>query len=330
MLQPLRPMNFIVDTLLSQGLHILAGSPKVGKSYLALWLAVSIAKGEPIWGMTAKQGTTLYLCLEDSMLRIQNRLFEITEDAPENVFFTTESKTLGKGLEQQLEEFLIAHPDTVLVIIDTLQLIRSVHNDNAYANDYRDLSVLKQIADNHGIAILLIHHLRKEASDDVFHRISGTTAISGAADSSFTLVEQERGSGKATLYCIGRDIEYRELKLRRTEENIWFVTEDSYTQPVLLEDRLTYLLSAVLDEQCEFIGTPTELSKRIDPDGTAGFTPRKISKQVLQSADTLEKSGISVIVRRSNGKRIIALHRVDSDDSLGVNDSDPIGTDSSV
>lgn len=79
---PLTPLNFVVDTLLSQGLHILAGSPKVGKSWLALWLSVMVAKGEPVWGMPVKQGTTLYLCLEDSTLRIQNRLFEITEDAP--------------------------------------------------------------------------------------------------------------------------------------------------------------------------------------------------------------------------------------------------------
>ena len=82
MSQPLTPLNFVVDTLISQGLHILAGSPKVGKSWLALWLAVTVAKGEAVWGMGVKQGTTLYLCLEDSTLRIQNRLFEITEDAP--------------------------------------------------------------------------------------------------------------------------------------------------------------------------------------------------------------------------------------------------------
>ncbi|MCI7282603.1 AAA family ATPase [Dysosmobacter sp.] len=95
MSQPLTPLNFVVDTRLSQGLHILAGSPKVGKSWLALWLAVTVAKGESIWGMGVKQGTTLYLCLEDSTLRIQNRLFEITEDAPANVHFTTNSDTLA-------------------------------------------------------------------------------------------------------------------------------------------------------------------------------------------------------------------------------------------
>ena len=153
MSQPLTPLNFVVDTLISQGLHILAGSPKVGKSWLALWLAVTVAKGEAVWGMGVKQGTTLYLCLEDSTLRIQNRLFEITEDAPANVHFSTNSDTLGKGLEEQLCAFLSEHPDTVLVIIDTLQMIRGAGYDNTYANDYRDLSALKHIADNPGITV---------------------------------------------------------------------------------------------------------------------------------------------------------------------------------
>ena len=90
--RPLQPLNFVVDTLISQGLHILAGSPKVGKSWLALWLAVTVAKGEPVWGMSVRPGTTLYLCLEDSQLRIQNRLMDITEDAPPTVHFSTEAE----------------------------------------------------------------------------------------------------------------------------------------------------------------------------------------------------------------------------------------------
>ena len=167
----LKPLRFVVDSLLAQGLHILAGSPKVGKSWLALWLAVSVAKGESVWGMATKRGTTLYLCLEDSTLRIQNRLDEITDDAPSNVHFCTDAPILGEGLELQLEAFLTEHPDTVLVIIDTLQMIRNARRDATYANDYRDLSVLKHIADAHGTAILLVHHLRKEFFDE--KRVSG-------------------------------------------------------------------------------------------------------------------------------------------------------------
>lgn len=324
MSQPLTPLNFVVDTLLSQGLHILAGSPKVGKSWLALWLAVTVAKGEAVWGMGVKQGTTLYLCLEDSTLRIQNRLFEITDNAPASVHFTTNSDTLGKGLEEQLCAFLAEHPDTVLVIIDTLQMIRGTGYDNTYANDYRDLSALKRIADAHGIAILLIHHLRKELADDVFSRISGTTAISGAVDSSFTLVEDKRGSGKATLSCIGRDIEYRELTLERNAENVWELVSDSRTQPELLGGRIVILLSELMRDRTEFIGTPTELSAQIDPVGSEGITPKKVSRLILQSVAALSKIGISAVVRRSNGKRLIELRRAESDDAQGTQAVDPI------
>ena len=324
--RPLQPLSFVVDTLISQGLHILAGSPKVGKSWLALWLAVAVAKGEPVWGMQVKQGTSLYLCLEDSQLRIQNRLFDVTEDAPASVHFCTESCILGDGLMEQLEEFLREHPDTSLIIIDTLQMIRGTNYDNTYANDYRDLSPLKQLADAHGIAILLIHHLRKEKADDVFNRISGTTAISGAVDSSFTLVEEQRGSGRARLSCIGRDIEYRELELCRNNDNVWEVTADSFQQPAMLDGRIVFLLSALMDSRGKFIGTPTELANKIDPEGSEGITPKKVGRQIMQSVGALRKAGIFVSIRRSNGKRLIELRRADSDDFSGVGEIDPIDT----
>ena len=327
MSQPLHPPNFIVDSLLSQGLHILAGSPKVGKSWLALWLAVTVAKGEPVWGMEVKQGTALYLCLEDSQLRIQNRLFQITEDAPDTVHFCTEASLLGRGLEEQLENFLREHPDTVLIIIDTLQMIRGTSYDNTYANDYRDLSVLKHIADAHGLAILLIHHLRKEPAEDVFNRISGTTAISGAVDTSLTLVEERRGSGKAKLYCVGRDIEYREMELKRNEDNVWEVTSDSRDTPELLEDKVVFLLSELLGSQSDFIGTPTELAETIDPVGAEAISVKTLSRRIFQNTDALSKAGIAVTIRRSNGKRLIELHRADSADKSTPSTVDPIGTE---
>ena len=324
MSQPLTPLNFVVDTLLSQGLHILAGSPKVGKSWLALWLAVTVAKGEAIWGMGVKQGTTLYLCLEDSTLRIQNRLFEITEDAPDSVHFSTNSDTLGKGLEEQLCAFLAEHPDTVLVIIDTLQMIRGAGYDNTYANDYRDLSVLKHIADAHGIAILLVHHLRKMNDDYPMNMISGTSGLSGATDSNFVLRKSQRRENTATLYCTGRDIEYRELTLERNAENVWELVSDSRTQPELLGGRIVILLSELMRDRAEFIGTPTELSAQIDPAGSEGITPKKVSRLILQSVAVLSKIGISAVVRRSNGKRLIELRRAESDDAQGTQAVDPI------
>ena len=315
MSQPLTPLNFVVDTLLSQGLHILAGSPKVGKSWLVLWLAVTVAKGESVWGMGVKQGTTLYLCLEDSTLRIQNRLFEITEDAPASVHFSTNSDTLGKGLEEQLCAFLVEHPDTVLVIIDTLQMIRGAGYDNTYANDYRDLSVLKHIADTHGIAILLIHHLRKELADDVFSRISGTTAISGAVDSSFTLVEEKRGSGKAKLSCIGRDIEYRELALEFDgEDHVWKLLSDNCEQTEHPSERIFFLLSELLRRQPEISAPAKVLLEKIDPAGTEGLIPNSFSHRIRKSVAALRRNGITVSFRKSNGDRLICLKRADGVD----------------
>ncbi len=168
----------------------------------------------------------------------------VTEDAPPNFHFCTESRILGDGMEEQLRQFLAEHPDMVLVIINTLQMIRGTTYDNTYANDYRDLSALKRLADAHDIAILLSHHLRKEKADDVFNRISGATAISGAVDASFTLVEERRGSGRARLSCIGRDIEYRarqkEIVRKIREGKADYVISLKGNHPALLEDISLY------------------------------------------------------------------------------------------
>ena len=312
---PLQPLRFVVDSLISQGLHVLAGSPKVGKSWLALWLSVMVAKGEPVWDMPTRQGTTLYLCLEDSRLRIQNRLFEIMEDAPPSAHFCTDAFIIGGGLEERIESFIAEHPDTTLIIIDTLQMVRGSGYDNTYANDYRDLSILKKLADKHGVAILLIHHLRKENADDVFNRISGTTGVQGAVDSSFTLIEDKRGSGKAKLSCIGRDIEYRELCLERNEDNVWELVSDSREQPELLGDAIISPLSVFMKSAAYFIGTPTELADKLIAQGGERISPKKISQRILQNAEALATAGISFDIRRSNGKRLIELHRADGDDS---------------
>ena len=76
------PVSFVVDNLLPQGLHLLAGAPKIGKSWLALWLCLCAAQGKPLWTFATRPCEVLYLCLEDSFQRIQSRLFDLTEDAP--------------------------------------------------------------------------------------------------------------------------------------------------------------------------------------------------------------------------------------------------------
>lgn len=147
-------------------------------------------------------------------------------------------------------------------------------------------------------------------------------------DSCFTLVEEKRGSGEAKLYCIGRDIEYREITLRKNEDNIWEAVSDTLTQLELMGDRIIYLLSALLKEQKSFIGTPTELSNALRVYSSELVSPKKISCRILQNQEALRKLNIRAVIRRSNGKRLVELHldSVDSDDHGGVSETDPVGT----
>ena len=140
------PVSFVVDDLLPQGLHLLAGAPKIGKSWLALWLCLCAAQGKPLWTFATRPCEVLYLCLEDSFQRIQSRLFDLTEDAPPTLHFAVMSQQLHNGLVEQIEQFLKEHPQTRLIVIDTLQRIRTAGNDaNPYASDYRAIGALVSI-----------------------------------------------------------------------------------------------------------------------------------------------------------------------------------------
>ena len=105
----LPPIRFVIHELLPQGLHVLAGAPKVGKSWLSLWICLCVAQGEKLWDFPTQKGSVLYLCLEDSYARIQNRLLDLADDAPGNLFFSILSEKLHEGLEEQLESFRKAY-----------------------------------------------------------------------------------------------------------------------------------------------------------------------------------------------------------------------------
>lgn len=308
MTTPLPAIRFVVDQLLPQGLHILAGAPKVGKSWLALWLCLCVSKGESVWGFATAQSSVLYLCLEDSYARIQNRLFQLTEDAPPTLHFANLSNSIGSGLEEQICEFLSAHPNTKLVVIDTLQKVRrSVSDANAYANDYRDLSVLKALADQNHIAVLLIHHLRKLNDDDPLNMISGTTGISGATDSSLVLKPDKRGSGRATLYCTGRDIEYRELSLEfQKSAHIWALTED-VGENAPLQDPQVCFLSEFLRGLGTFDGTATQLSELLEQATGEQMLPAVLSKKLARFIAELDRAGIHINGSRTRDSRLLHI-----------------------
>ena len=313
------PTHFLVDELIPEGLHILAGAPKIGKSWLALWLCLCVSQGQALWNFATTQGEALYLSLEDSFQRIQTRLFDLTEDAPPTLHFAIMADTLKHGLEQQIEQFLMEHPTTKLVVIDTLQRVRGTGSDsNLYANDYQDIGLLKRLADRRHIAILLIHHLRKLHDDDPMNMISGSTGLSGAADSAFVLQKSSRLANIASLHCTGRDIPDRTLKLEFGEEDhVWKLLEDSKTcsgASKISTLQIENLLSELLRKESEISAPAKALLEKIDPAGSEGWTPNSFSHQIRKSVDTLRQNGILVSFRKSNGERLICLKRVDGVD----------------
>lgn len=307
---------FVIKDLIPTGLTLLAGSAKVGKSWLALWLSVMVAKGEKIWGFESVKGTTLYLCYEDNEIRIQNRLLEITDDAPSNVHFCTEVSKLGGELETRIRNFIAEHQDTKLIIIDTLQTIRSPNTESTYSNDYSDLTILKNLADEYKMAIVLIHHFRKQKDGDVFNQITGSTGLQGAVDTIFTLAQNKRGERTATLSCIGRDIESRELELERSEENVWIKISDSLSESSIKDIHFIKAVEDFMNDKENYLGNATELSTLLNEKSDDKFSNKVISKNIKRLSKSLENLGILGYSRRSNGKRIIEIVKVgdDSDD----------------
>lgn len=157
-------------------------------------LAYHVSTGTPLWNYTTRKGTVLYLALEDDYRRLQERLYRMFgTESTDNLYFSVSAGQLGKGLDEQLARFVAEHPDTKLIIIDTLQKVREVGGDNySYANDYQIMARLKSFADAHYICMLLVHHTRKQNADDKFDMISGTNGLLGAADGAF-LLQKENG-----------------------------------------------------------------------------------------------------------------------------------------
>ena len=182
--------------------------------------------------------------------------------------------------------------------------------------------MLKKLADKRHIAILLIRHLRKLHDDDPMNMISGSTGLSGAADSIFVLQKSSRLANIASLHCTGRDIPDRTLKLEfGVEDHVWKLLDDSKTcsgASKISTLQLVHLFSELLRADPEYLGSPSALSAKIDPDGRLGITPKKVTRLVRESVAALRENGILADTYRSNGKRWISLKRADRADFLPV------------
>ncbi len=241
--------RFAVDGLLPEGLTFMCGAPKLGKSWMALGLAIAVAEGGHALGsVPVEAGDVLYLALEDSPRRLQSRLRTLLggEDGPKALQLETEWPRLDEGGTDKLDEWLDGHPDARLVLVDVWPRIRPrVRNRGAdqYTIDYDAAEMIQRLAISRGIAVVVLFHTRKAEAADFVETVTGTFGTASGADT-IVVVKRGRGQADATLHVTGRDIIERELALRFTPEaGTW----------TLLGDAAEYNLSETRRELLEAI-----------------------------------------------------------------------------
>jgi RecA-family ATPase len=204
------PLEWFVAGMLPAGLALLAGPPKLGKSYVAVDIGLACARGMPAFRqVTTMQCDVLYIALEETKRRLQFRTRMILAGAPApSNFHYSLTWSEGMACVEAIDSYLETNPDCRLVIVDCLGKVRGNPDGrkNAYQQDYADLGAFHALANRRGILLLLIHHTRKQDSSDPFDKINGTTAIMGAADT-VLMLSGKRGEYTATLSIAGRDIE---------------------------------------------------------------------------------------------------------------------------
>lgn len=217
------PIQYAIAGYVPEGLTLLGGKPKIGKSWMSVDFAMAIAKGGHALGsIPCERGTVLYCALEDNKRRLQRRMRQRYGDEstwPRSFHFTMQMKRLDEGGLDDLRDWITQHAPT-LIIIDTLVCVRprkSRDSGTGYDADYAALAPLQELAGETGVSIIVIHHLRKMAGDDPLDMISGTTGLTGAVD---TILVLSRDGHGVTLYGRGREIEEIETALE-LDHGIW-------------------------------------------------------------------------------------------------------------
>ena len=269
-----------IPGIVSEGVTLLAGAPKVGKSWLSLGLALAVAcGGRALGSVPVAAGDVLYLALEDTGRRLKSRVLKLLagDPAPARLALTTFCEPLPAGGLERIDQWLTDHPEARLVIVDVLARVRgqAPANQNAYDLDYHALTALKHTADQHRVAIVVVHHTRKAASEDFLDLVSGTQGLAGAADSVLVL-RRDRGQHDAILGVTGRDIEEAEHPLKFTPDTgSWSLLNGPVTDYRLGDTRrdvLHYL-------RRHDTATPSEVARGLDiPEGTAKSTLFRMAK----------------------------------------------------
>ena len=319
----------IVDGFLYSGTYLFVGAPKIGKSFFMAQLAYHVSMGLPLWEMPVQQSDVLYLALEDDYPRLQGRLAKMFDvETTDKLYFATASKQAGNGLEGQIEDFVKQHPETRLVIIDTLQKIRETGGEGySYGNDYDLVGKLKQFADTHHLCLLLVHHTRKQKSGDSFEMVSGTTGLTGAADGTFVMQKAKRTEATAILEVCGRDQQDKTYNLSRDTQRLFWnlvsVEGETFESP---PEPLLDTIRDFMDERTAWSGTATELVALLSVD----LKPNKLTMKLNINASRLKNEyNIQYKSKRTFTGRTIALRREhaqhdDNDGHVDKNSTPPL------
>lgn len=325
-------IRFTVDEILPPGLTVFAGAPKVGKSFFVLNLCLSVATGQNLWCFTTRQGTVLYLALEDSLSRLQKRLVGITEDGSPELFLGNRSSTLDQGLLDQLGLFIKEHPNTVLIVIDTFFLVRGEGKKWAsmYERDYLDMNLFQRFALDHDVSILLVHHGKKEKVGDFFDQSSGSSGMTAAADGFLYLDRHDRLKDEGVLFVAGRDTVTRKINIKMEKNAVWALAEEI---DKLHEDTDEYVKAVAL-YLCYFtdiLKRPVGCGNKVFPNNSVTITatelaekvntaleltsedmlkPNMIKKRLTASHIELEKFGIRFESDHKNNGRFITFHLI--------------------
>jgi hypothetical protein len=206
-----------VPGLLPEGLTLFVGAPKIGKSWAQLGLGVAVATGGRALGrIPVEQGDVLYLALEDHPRRLQERLRKVLNggEAPKRLMIELSCPPLPMGGRTLIGDWAKDHPQARLVMIDVLARVRGVPaaGVSAYDADYLAVAAAKDLADEHGIAVVVAHHDRKLKADDWLDSVSGTHGLAAAADT-VAVLSRPRGKADGHLKITGRDVDEAEYAL---------------------------------------------------------------------------------------------------------------------
>jgi len=313
----LPPLKYCVESILPHGLFILAGGAKVGKSWLAEQISYAVASGGSLWSYHAAKSEVLYLGLEDTLIRLQERFEKFNAyEGMENIHFVLRANTLNTGLDDDIREYLNEYPSIKFIVIDTLQHIRG--NEfvrNIYAGDVDVTDTLRQITVDYDLTMLVLTHTNKGKHDDEISKISGSEGIAGGTDGNWVLSKSQRIDYKATLTISNRDTEAYEFSLEFDKDSCqWKKVEREQTPKNDKELILCTLQAVIIENNRHWEGTATELLIVVqEKESTLSDLKVASFAKQLGSMQDIMKQFYGITYRRSyhNGNKWLTLDYIE-------------------